>query len=63
MMNKKAIGLGVILLGAGLFYFFDPGDILSLEWLKTNQSLLDTFYQANSLTVMTVTKPRYLVHF
>ena len=53
MMNKKAIGLGVILLGAGLFYFFDPGDILSLEWLKTNQSLLDTFYQANSLTVMT----------
>ena len=52
-MNKKAIGLGVILLGAGLFYFFDPGDILSLEWLKTNQSLLDTFYQANSLTVMT----------
>ena len=53
MMNKKAIGLGVILLGAGLFYFFDPGDNLSLEWLKTNQSLLDTFYQANSLTVMT----------
>ena len=53
MMNKKAIGLGVILLGAGLFYFFDPGDILSLEWLKTNQSLLDTFYQANSLAVMT----------
>ena len=53
MMNKKAIGLGVILLGAGLFYFFDPGDILSLEWLKTNQSLLETFYQANSLTVMT----------
>lgn len=53
MMNKKAIGLGVILLGAGLFYFFDPGDILSLEWLKINQSLLDTFYQANSLTVMT----------
>ena len=53
MMNKKAIGLGVILLGAGIFYFFDPGDILSLEWLKTNQSLLDTFYQANSLTVMT----------
>ena len=53
MMNKKAIGLGVILLGAGFFYFFDPGDILSLEWLKTNQSLLDTFYQANSLTVMT----------
>ena len=53
MMNKKAIGLGVILLGAGLFYFFDPGDVLSLEWLKTNQSLLDTFYQANSLTVMT----------
>ena len=53
MMHKKAIGLGVILLGAGLFYFFDPGDILSLEWLKTNQSLLDTFYQANSLTVMT----------
>jgi len=53
VMNKKAIGLGVILLGAGLFYFFDPGDILSLEWLKTNQSLLDTFYQANSLTVMT----------
>ena len=53
MMNKKAIGLGVILLGVGLFYFFDPGDILSLEWLKTNQSLLDTFYQANSLTVMT----------
>ena len=53
MMNKKAIGLGVILLGAGLFYFFDPGGILSLEWLKTNQSLLDTFYQANSLTVMT----------
>ena len=52
-MNKKAIGLGVILLGAGLFYFFDPGDILSLEWLKINQSLLDTFYQANSLTVMT----------
>lgn len=43
----------MILLGAGLFYFFDPGDILSLEWLKTNQSLLDTFYQANSLTVMT----------
>lgn len=53
MMNKKAIGLGVILLGAGLFYFFDPGDFLSLEWLKTNQSLVDTFYQANSLTVMT----------
>ncbi len=53
MMNKKAIGLGVILLGAGRFYFFDPGDILSLDWLKTNQSLLDTFYQANSLTVMT----------
>ena len=43
----------MILLGAGFFYFFDPGDILSLEWLKTNQSLLDTFYQANSLTVMT----------
>jgi uncharacterized membrane protein YdjX (TVP38/TMEM64 family) len=53
MMNKKAIGLGVILLGAGLFYFFGHGDFLNLEWLKTNQSSLDTFYQANSLTVMT----------
>ncbi len=52
MMNKKGVGLGVILLGAGLFYFFGYGDFLSLQWLKTNQGSLDTFYQADSLTMM-----------
>ena len=51
-MNKKHFGLCVILLGASLFYFFDLGDFLSLEWLKDNQILLDKLYQSNSLKVM-----------
>lgn len=51
-MNDKSIGLCVILLGASLFYFIGPGDSLNLEWLKDNQEPLETFYQANSLTVM-----------
>ncbi len=42
----------MILLGASLFYFIGPGDSLNLEWLKDNQEPLETFYQANSLTVM-----------
>ena len=52
-MNKKGVGLGVILLGTSLFYFFGAGDFLHLDWLKDNQSRLDIFYQANNLTVMT----------
>jgi uncharacterized membrane protein YdjX (TVP38/TMEM64 family) len=49
-MNKKYIGLCVILLGAGLFYFLDP--VLDLEWLKENQKPLEAFYKANSLALM-----------
>jgi uncharacterized membrane protein YdjX (TVP38/TMEM64 family) len=51
-MNNKSIGLCVILLGTSLFYFIYPEDSLNLEWLKDNQSRLDTLYRGNSLTVM-----------
>ena len=51
-MNKKHIGLFVILLGTSIFYFFEIGDFLSLERLKDNQKLLVIFYQSNGLTVM-----------
>lgn len=51
-MSKKNIGLCVILLGTGLFYFFAPEGFLNLEWLKENQEPLETFYKTNGLTVM-----------
>ena len=51
-MNKKHMGLGVILFGASIFYFFEIGNFLSFEWLKDNQRLLEIFYQSNPLTVM-----------
>ena len=46
------MGLGVILFGASIFYFFEIGKFLSFEWLKDNQRLLEIFYQSNPLTVM-----------
>ena len=51
-MNKKHMGLCVILFGASIFYFFEIGNFLSFEWLKDNQRLLEIFYQSNPLTVM-----------
>jgi uncharacterized membrane protein YdjX (TVP38/TMEM64 family) len=60
-MNKKNIGLCVILLGTGLFYFLAPEGFLNLEWLKKNQGPLETFYKANGLTVMAVFVALFLV--
>lgn len=51
-MNKKHIGLCVVLLGASIFYFFEIDDFLSLERLKDNRRLLETCYRDNSLTVV-----------
>ena len=51
-MNKKHIGLCVILLGTSTFYFFEIDDFFSLERLKDNQKHLEIFYQSNGLTVM-----------
>ena len=51
-MNKKHMGLCVILFGASIFYFFEIDNFLSFEWLKDNQRLLEIFYQSNPLTVM-----------
>ena len=60
-MNKKYIGLCVILLGTSIFYFFEIGDFLSLEWLKDNQRLLELFYQSNGLIVMVYFVTLFLV--
>ena len=60
-MNKKHIGLCVILLGTSIFYFFEIGDFLSLEWLKNNQRLLEIFYQSNGLIVMVCFVALFLV--
>jgi len=60
-MNKKYIGLCVILLGTSIFYFFEIGDFLSLEWLKDNQRLLELFYQSNSLIVIVCFVTLFLV--
>ena len=60
-MNKKHIGLCVILLGTSIFYFFEIGDFLSLERLKDNQGLLELFYQSNRLTVMVCFVALFLV--
>ena len=51
-MNKKHMGLCVILFGVSIFYFFEIDNFLSFEWLKDNQRLLEIFYQSNPLTVM-----------
>ena len=51
-MNKKTIGLCIVLLGAGLFYFLGSDKVLNLEWLKKNQGMLEEFYRANGMTVM-----------
>jgi uncharacterized membrane protein YdjX (TVP38/TMEM64 family) len=51
-MNNKSIGFCVIFLGTSLFYFLGLQDSLNLEWLQVNQRPLETFYQANGLTVM-----------
>ena len=51
-MNKKHMGLCVILFGTSIFYFFEIDNFLSFEWLKDNQRLLEIFYQSNPLTVM-----------
>ena len=60
-MNKKHIGLCVIFLGTSIFYFFEIGDFLSLEWLKNNQRLLEIFYQSNGLIVMVCFVALFLV--
>jgi uncharacterized membrane protein YdjX (TVP38/TMEM64 family) len=60
-MNKKKIGLCVIILGICLFYFFKLGDFFDLEWLKDNQRGLETFYLANSLTMMAFFVALFLV--
>lgn len=52
-MNKKVLGLCVIFVSTGLFYFIDSSDSVNLDWLKGNKGQLDIFYQANGLTVMT----------
>jgi uncharacterized membrane protein YdjX (TVP38/TMEM64 family) len=51
-MNKKIIGLSMILLGSSLYYFLDPVDFLNLNWLKENQEPLEEFYKSNGLTVI-----------
>jgi uncharacterized membrane protein YdjX (TVP38/TMEM64 family) len=52
MTNKKCIGLGLILLGAGLFYFMSPDSFLNLGWIRENQDAMELLYKSNSLPVM-----------
>jgi uncharacterized membrane protein YdjX (TVP38/TMEM64 family) len=51
----------VILFGTSIFYFFEIGEFLSLEWLKDNQRLLEIFYQSNGLIVMVCFVALFLV--
>jgi uncharacterized membrane protein YdjX (TVP38/TMEM64 family) len=49
---KKASILVLILLGMLIVYFYDPGQYLTIENLKLNQDRLESFYQANSLSMV-----------
>ena len=60
-MNKKYIGLCVILLGTSLFYFLEFDDFLSLERLKDNQRPLEAFYRANGLLLIVCFVTLFLV--
>jgi uncharacterized membrane protein YdjX (TVP38/TMEM64 family) len=51
-MQRKNIGLCVILLGTSLFYYFEVGSFLNLEWFKDNQRQLETFYLVNNFKVI-----------
>ncbi len=47
-MNKKIILLGIIGVAVGLFFYFDLGQYLSLESLKSNRDSLNQFYAENT---------------
>ncbi len=47
-MNKKILLLGIIGVAVGLFFYFDFGQYLSLESLKSNRDSLNQFYEENT---------------
>ena len=51
-MLKKVSILGVLIVIVGLFFYFDLGRFLSLEYLKESQARFQELYQQNRIAVL-----------
>jgi uncharacterized membrane protein YdjX (TVP38/TMEM64 family) len=49
---KKMLILFLLLLGIASIIYLDPGQYLTIESLKTNRNLLESFYQDNTLVMI-----------
>jgi len=54
MKTKKIILLILIVLLIAVFFIFDLGQYLNLDYLKSQQSRLDSWYRDNPITLITV---------
>ena len=61
-MNKSKLLLAVIIATViGSFFYFDLGQYLTLEYLKSQQADLDQYYQANKITTIALFAGIYIL--
>ncbi|MCG8382226.1 MAG: FAD-dependent oxidoreductase [Gammaproteobacteria bacterium] len=53
-MAKKLLIIAVFIVLAGLFYAFDLGQYLTLDYIKSQQESLQTYYQAHPLQTLAI---------